>query len=207
MAEHDEDLKQQNEAANEEAENKTQASNENEEVQSQDSEDNQNENNEEQSESNEQVDEKDQEIEQLKKEVDEKEDQFLRLRAEFENYKRRIQKENETLKKYQSQQVLTDILPTLDNLERALQIEGSDESFQSLKKGVQMVYDSLGKALEENGMEVIETTGHEFDPNVHQAVMQDDNSEYDSGIVTAELQKGYKLKERVLRAAMVKVNQ
>ncbi|WP_392449802.1 nucleotide exchange factor GrpE [Staphylococcus massiliensis] len=207
MAEHDEDLKQQNEAANEEAENKTQASNENEEVQSQDSEDNQNENNEEQSESNEQVDEKDQEIEQLKKEVDEKEDQFLRLRAEFENYKRRIQKENETLKKYQSQQVLTDILPTLDNLERALQIEGSDESFQSLKKGVQMVYDSLGKALEENGMEVIETTGHEFDPNVHQAVMQDDNSEYDSSIVTAELQKGYKLKERVLRAAMVKVNQ
>ncbi|MCG3412512.1 nucleotide exchange factor GrpE [Staphylococcus massiliensis] len=207
MAEHDEDLKQQNEAANEEAENKTQASNENEEVQSQDSEDNQNENNEEQSESNEQVDEKDQEIEQLKKEVDEKEDQFLRLRAEFENYKRRIQKENETLKKYQSQQVLTDILPTLDNLERALQIEGSDESFQSLKKGVQMVYDSLGKALEENGIEVIETTGHEFDPNVHQAVMQDDNSEYDSGIVTAELQKGYKLKERVLRAAMVKVNQ
>ncbi|MCG3400977.1 nucleotide exchange factor GrpE [Staphylococcus massiliensis] len=207
MAEHDEDLKQQNEDANEEAENKTQASNENEEVQSQDSEDNQNENNEEQSESNEQVDEKDQEIEQLKKEVDEKEDQFLRLRAEFENYKRRIQKENETLKKYQSQQVLTDILPTLDNLERALQIEGSDESFQSLKKGVQMVYDSLGKALEENGMEVIETTGHEFDPNVHQAVMQDDNSEYDSGIVTAELQKGYKLKERVLRAAMVKVNQ
>lgn len=153
------------------------------------------------------VDPKDEEIQQLKDEVKENEEKYLRLYAEFDNYKRRIQKENQTMKTYQAQNVLTDILPTIDNIERALQIEGDTEQFNSLQKGVQMVYDSLLKALKDNGLEVIETEGQQFDPNFHQAVMQDDNSEYESGQITQELQKGYKLKERVLRPSMVKVNQ
>lgn len=153
------------------------------------------------------VDPKDEEIQQLKDEVKENEEKYLRLYAEFDNYKRRIQKENQTMKTYQAQSVLTDILPTIDNIERALQIEGDTEQFNSLQKGVQMVYDSLLKALKDNGLEVIETEGQQFDPNFHQAVMQDDNSEYESGQITQELQKGYKLKERVLRPSMVKVNQ
>lgn len=156
---------------------------------------------------NEDVDPKDVEIENLKKEVKENEDKYLRLYAEFENYKRRIQKENQTMKEYQAQGVLNDILPTIDNIERALQIEGQDEQFVSLKKGVQMVYDSLLKALNDNGLERIEAEGQQFDPNFHQAVMQDENSEYESGQITQELQSGYKLKERVLRPSMVKVNQ
>ena len=94
----------------------------------------------------------------------------------FENYKRRIQKENETNKTYQSQRVLTDILPTIDNnIERALQIEGDDESFKSLQKGVQMVHESLLRALKDNVLEEIESEGQAFDPNFHQAVVQDDN--------------------------------
>ena len=71
----------------------------------------------------------------MKEEVNNQEEKYLRLYAEFENYKRRIQNENQTLKTYQAQSVLTDILPTIDNIERALQIEGDDESFKSLQKG------------------------------------------------------------------------
>ncbi|EGQ3609420.1 nucleotide exchange factor GrpE [Staphylococcus pseudintermedius] len=152
-------------------------------------------------------DPKDEEIASLKAEVDAKEEQYLRLYAEFENYKRRIQNEAQTQKKYQAQKVLTDVLPALDNFERALKIEGDDESFNALKKGVEMVYESLLKALEDNGLEKIKTEGEQFDPNFHQAVMQDENPDFESGQITEELQAGYQLKDRVLRASMVKVNQ
>lgn len=150
---------------------------------------------------------KDEEIASLKAEVDAKEEQYLRLYAEFENYKRRIQNEAQTQKRYQTQKVLTDVLPALDNFERALKIEGDDESFNALKKGVEMVYESLLKALEDNGLEKIKTEGEQFDPNFHQAVMQDENPDFESGQITEELQAGYQLKDRVLRASMVKVNQ
>ncbi|ADV05878.1 nucleotide exchange factor GrpE [Staphylococcus pseudintermedius] len=150
---------------------------------------------------------KDEEIASLKAEVDAKEEQYLRLYAEFENYKRRIQNEAQTQKRYQAQKVLTDVLPALDNFERALKIEGDDESFNALKKGVEMVYESLLKALEDNGLEKIKTEGEQFDPNFHQAVMQDENPDFESGQITEELQAGYQLKDRVLRASMVKVNQ
>lgn len=150
---------------------------------------------------------KDEEIASLKAEVDAKEEQYLRLYAEFENYKRRIQNEAQTQKRYQAQKVLTDVLPVLDNFERALKIEGDDESFNALKKGVEMVYESLLKALEDNGLEKIKTEGEQFDPNFHQAVMQDENPDFESGQITEELQAGYQLKDRVLRASMVKVNQ
>ncbi|AGZ24469.1 nucleotide exchange factor GrpE [Staphylococcus pasteuri] len=158
-------------------------------------------------EDDENVDPKDQEIERLQQLANENEEKYLRLYAEFENYKRRIQNENKINKTYQAQGILTDILPTIDNIERALQIEGDDDSFKSLQKGVQMVHESLLRALKDNGLEEIESEGQSFDPNVHQAVVQDDNPEYESGVITQELQKGYKLKDRVLRPSMVKVNQ
>lgn len=155
----------------------------------------------------EEIDPKDQKINELQQLADENEEKYLRLYAELENYKRRIQKENEINKTYQAQRVLTDILPAIDNIERALQIEGDDETFKSLQKGVQMVHESLINALKDNGLEVIKTEGEAFDPNIHQAVVQDDNPDFESGEITQELQKGYKLKDRVLRPSMVKVNQ
>ncbi|EOD4467797.1 nucleotide exchange factor GrpE [Staphylococcus aureus] len=155
----------------------------------------------------EEIDPKDQKINELQQLADENEEKYLRLYAEFENYKRRIQKENEINKTYQAQRVLTDILPAIDNIERALQIEGDDETFKSLQKGVQMAHESLINALKDNGLEVIKTEGEAFDPNIHQAVVQDDNPDFESGEITQELQKGYKLKDRVLRPSMVKVNQ
>ncbi|TDM04388.1 nucleotide exchange factor GrpE [Macrococcus carouselicus] len=132
------------------------------------------------------------------------EEKYLRLYAEFENYKKRTRTELETEKTYRSQAVLRDVIPTLDNIERALGQESAD---QTLIKGVQMVYDNLVSALKEHGLEHIEAQDQPFDPNFHQAVMQEKDESKDSGVVLDELQKGYKLKERVLRPAMVKVNE
>ena len=165
------------------------------------------ENNSEESIKDEESESQDTKIKELEKLANDNEEKYLRLYAEFENYKRRIQKENQINATYKAQGVLTDILPSIDNIERALQIEGDDESFKSLQKGVQMVHESLLRALKDNGLEEILAEGKEFDPNLPQAVVQDDNPDFKSGEVTQELQKGYKLKDRVLRPSMVKVNQ
>lgn len=165
------------------------------------------ENNSEESIKDEESESQDTKIKELEKLANDNEEKYLRLYAEFENYKRRIQKENQINATYKAQGVLTDILPSIDNIERALQIECDDESFKSLQKGVQMVHESLLRALKDNGLEEILAEGKEFDPNLHQAVVQDDNPDFKSGEVTQELQKGYKLKDRVLRPSMVKVNQ
>ncbi|MGC7596164.1 nucleotide exchange factor GrpE [Staphylococcus epidermidis] len=165
------------------------------------------ENNSEESIKDEESESQDTKIKELEKLANDNEEKYLRLYAEFENYKRRIQKENQINATYKAQGVLTDILPSIDNIERALQIEGDDESFKSLQKGVQMVHESLLRALKDNGLEEILAEGKEFDPNLHQAVVQDDNPDFKSGEVTQELQKGYKLNDRVLRPSMVKVNQ
>lgn len=165
------------------------------------------ENNSEESIKDEESESQDTKIKELEKLANDNEEKYLRLYAEFENYKRRIQKENQINATYKAQGVLTDILPSIDNIERALQIEGDAESFKSLQKGVQMVHESLLRALKDNGLEEILAEGKEFDPNLHQAVVQDDNPDFKSGEVTQELQKGYKLKDRVLRPSMVKVNQ
>lgn len=147
------------------------------------------------------------ELEQLKQKANEEEEKYLRLYAEFENYKRRMKQEASIIKDYQAQRVLTDVLPALDNMDRALKQEGESEDFLTFKKGVDMVYNDLLKSLKDNGLEEIESYNQPFDPNVHQAVMQDNNPDFESGVVTEELQRGYKLKDRVLRPAMVKVNE
>ncbi|MCJ0964803.1 nucleotide exchange factor GrpE [Mammaliicoccus sciuri] len=146
-------------------------------------------------------------LEQLKQKANEEEEKYLRLYAEFENYKRRMKQEASIIKDYQAQRVLTDVLPALDNMDRALKQEGESEDFLTFKKGVDMVYNDLLKSLKDNGLEEIESYNQPFDPNVHQAVMQDNNPDFESGVVTEELQRGYKLKDRVLRPAMVKVNE
>ena len=152
------------------------------------------ENNSEESIKDEESESQDTKIKELEKLANDNEEKYLRLYAEFENYKRRIQKENQINATYKAQGVLTDILPSIDNIERALQIEGDDESFKSLQKGVQMVHESLLRALKDNGLEEILAEGKEFDPNLHQAVVQDDNPDFKSGEVTQELQKDTNLR-------------
>lgn len=146
-------------------------------------------------------------VAELEAKLEQSEEKYLRLYAEFENYKKRTRQELDTERTYRAQSVLRDILPAIDNIERALAQQGESDEFKSLHKGVEMVYESLLHSLKENGLEVIEALDQPFDPNLHQAVMQDSDSSKDSGIVLEELQKGYKLKERVLRPSMVKVNE
>ncbi|MDG5470865.1 nucleotide exchange factor GrpE [Jeotgalibacillus sp. ET6] len=139
--------------------------------------------------------------------AEEAENRYLRLRADFDNYRRRIQKEEEAKEKYRAQSLITNILPALDNFERALTIDSSDDSTGSLLKGMQMVHSSLLQALKEEGLEVIEAVGQPFDPNLHQAVMQVSEEGVESNTVVEEFQKGYRLKDRVIRPSMVKVNE
>ncbi|AVI41679.1 nucleotide exchange factor GrpE [Bacillus pumilus] len=146
-------------------------------------------------------------IDELQQLLDEKENKILRVQADFENYKRRARTEVETVQKYRSQHVVSDLLPALDNFERALGIDPDNEQAKSLLEGMQMVYRQLVEALKNEGVEPIEAVGKEFDPNLHQAVMQVEDENFDSNIVVEELQKGYKLKDRVIRPSMVKVNQ
>ena len=145
-------------------------------------------------------------VDKLEEELKQSEDKYLRLYAEFENFKRRKNKEIETNNVYKSQKVITEILPSLDNLERALQVESDNEEIKSLLKGVEMVYEGLLNVLKSEGVELIETENAQFDPNYHHAVMQDEDSDKESGAILDTFQKGYKLKDRVIRPAMVKVN-
>ena len=145
------------------------------------------------------------ELERIKKERDETADKLLRVQAEFENFKKRTQRERIAERTYKSQDLVNELLPALDNFVRALAVEPTEET-KSILEGITMVYNQLNDALKSENVEVIETVGKEFDPNLHHAVMQVDDENYGSNIVVDELQKGYILKERVIRPAMVKVN-
>lgn len=148
------------------------------------------------------------EIVELKEKLDELEDQNLRLQAEIQNMHRRNKKEREDLIKYRSQDLAKEILPVVDNLERALETEVSDEAGESLKQGVNMVLESLSRALEAKDIEVIDAQGQPFDPNFHEAYAQVPAEEgQESGVVAQVYEKGYKLHDRVLRAAKVTVTQ
>ncbi|RHW38587.1 nucleotide exchange factor GrpE [Lysinibacillus yapensis] len=146
-------------------------------------------------------------ISELEGKLQEEENRYLRLLADFDNIKRRFQLDREAAEKYRAQKLLTELLPVIDNFERALQVEVSSEDANALYKGIEMVYRSLIDAAKQEGLELIPAEGEAFDPNVHQAVMQESDSEKESGIVLRELQKGYKLKDRVLRPSMVSVNE
>lgn len=147
------------------------------------------------------------ELEALKKEKEDIYQKLIRVQADFDNYKRRAKKERENDLKYKSQDVVTDLLPILDNFERALQTDTNEEAMENFVEGMNMIYRQLLSAVEKAGVEEIKAEGQPFDPNLHQAVMQDSDEEKESNTVTEVLQKGYLLKDRVIRPAMVKVNQ
>jgi len=146
------------------------------------------------------------EMEELKQEKEAAQERMLRIQAEFDNFKKRTQKERQNERKYKSQDLVNELLPVLDNFERALEVEVVEEA-KSIVEGISMVYRQLKDALESENVEVIDTVGEEFDPNLHHAVMQVEEEESESNIVLEELQKGYILNDRVIRPAMVKVNQ
>ena len=148
------------------------------------------------------------EIALLKQKNKELEDKYLRSEAEIQNMQNRYSKERSQLIKYESQSLAKDVLPAMDNLERALGVEADDDASKQLKKGVQMTLDSLVKAMKDHGIVEIEAENVEFDPTLHQAVQtvaaeNDDQKDH----VVQVLQKGYQYKDRTLRPAMVVVAQ
>jgi len=144
-------------------------------------------------------------IVELQQEKDESYNKLLRIQAEYDNFKKRTQKEKQSERKYKSQDLINELLPAIDNFERALKVEiGEDAS--NFVEGMSMVYRQILDALESQGVEEIKSVGEEFDPNVHHAVMQVEDDEHESNIILEEMQKGYMLKDRVIRPAMVKVN-
>ncbi len=155
----------------------------------------------------EEVEEEKDPVELLEEKLEKEENKYLKLYAEFENYKRRSREEAERTNKYKNQSLATDLLSVLDNLERALQETGDSESFESLHKGVEMVYKDFLNKLEANGITQIQALDEQFDPNYHQAVMAESKDGVEAGIVIEELQKGYLLKDRVIRPSMVKVSE
>lgn len=130
--------------------------------------------------------------------------EYAKAYADTENMRKRLQKEHDSFTKYHIQSFAKEVLPVLDNCERALAAPTKDEA---MHKGVEMIYTQLKAALEKEGVTEIEALNQPFDGNWHQALMTETKEGVEPGIVTEVLQKGYKLKDRIIRAAMVKVSE
>lgn len=145
------------------------------------------------------------EIDELKSEVERLKNAYAKAYADTENVKKRLQNEADTNKKYRIQSFAKGILPAIDNLERAM--AASDDSESQLNKGVEMIYNQLIKSLKDEGVEEIDCLNKKFDPNFEQSIMVEKKEGVEPGVVIEVLQKGYMLKDRVLRAAMVKISE
>lgn len=131
-------------------------------------------------------------------------ERYMRLMAEFQNFKRRAAKEKSDIHAFANERIVGDLLPVLDNFERALETETED--IEGYAKGMQLIFEQLRTALEKAGLKEIEALGQDFDPNVHNAVMTDNTDEYETDKISKVLQKGYKLNDKVVRPSMVAVN-
>jgi molecular chaperone GrpE len=144
------------------------------------------------------------ELDELRKEKDSLQDRLLRTAAEFDNYRKRVERERRELADYMKGDILADLLPILDNFERALQAPSADAS-ESLRKGVELIHKQLLDFLKKRGVAPIEALGADFDPNFHQAVIHEASPSHREGEVIEELQRGYMLGDKLLRPSMVKV--
>jgi molecular chaperone GrpE len=135
-------------------------------------------------------------------------DRLLRVTAEFENYKKRMEREMNEFRKFANESLVKDILPIIDNLERALEVPYSDNenAFHSMREGIRMTRKGLLESLEKYGVVAIDSLDKPFDPNFHQAVMQEESQDHPENTVSNELQKGYVIRDRLLRPAMVVVS-
>lgn len=145
------------------------------------------------------------ETEKLKAEIEEHKQRLLRTQADYDNFRRRTVKEKEELGKYASAKLITELLPVIDNFERALGSVSDVPEAASYAKGVEMIFRQLEGILKAEGLTPMEAVGTPFNPEYHQAIMQVESDEYEEGDVVEEVQKGYMLKDKVLRPAMVKV--
>ena len=144
------------------------------------------------------------ELDDSKKKEEDVYARLLRLSAEFDNYKKRTTREKEALYIDATVDTLKEILPIVDNFERALSVKNCDD-VAVIKKGLDMVYRQFIETLTKIGVETIDAVGNEFDPNLHNAVIHIEDENYGSNEVVEELQKGYKIKDKIIRHSYVKV--
>jgi len=159
-------------------------------------------------------DKKDEKVSKLKKhkkkdkrdeQIEELKDKLVRSMAEFDNYRKRTEKEKSQMFEIGAKSIVEKILPVVDNFERALDAATDDEKETPFVQGVDKIYKHMITSLEEVGVKAIDAQGKEFDPNLHNAVMHVEDEDMDENVVAEELQKGYMYKESVVRHSMVKV--
>jgi molecular chaperone GrpE len=144
------------------------------------------------------------ELQELRHERDALHDRLLRTAAEFDNYRKRVDRERRELAEFAAADALSEMLPIIDNLERALQAAPGGEP-EGLRKGVELIHRQMLDLLRKRGVRPIDSLGADFDPNLHQAVVHEASDQHREGEVMEELQRGYVLGDRLLRPAMVKV--
>jgi len=146
-------------------------------------------------------------LDKARQEASEAQDKLLRLAADFDNQKKRLQREKETALKFAEEILIKELLPSIDNLERALNQDRTGENFsEQLLKGVEMTYRGLMDTLEKHGLQQLQSIGAPFDPNFHEALALEESSEVPEQSILQEYEKGYLLKNRLLRAAKVVVS-
>jgi molecular chaperone GrpE len=143
-------------------------------------------------------------IEELRREKDALQDRLLRTAAEFDNYRKRMERERGEFAAYASSEVLVDLLPIIDNFERALQAPATGDP-DAFRKGIELIHKQMLDLLRKRNVKPIEALGAMFDPNFHQAVIHESSKAHREGEVIQELQRGYMQGDRLLRPAMVKV--
>ena len=141
--------------------------------------------------------------EQLQKALDEKNDQFLRLYAEYDNFRKRSQKEKQDIYSSSRADVIKDLLPILDNFDRAA--NNTDGSYEDYKKGIDLIFNQFIEVLTKNGVESYGERGEAFDPNIHNAVMTVEDEELGENQIASVFSKGYKLGDKIIREAVVTV--
>ncbi|NMB42346.1 MAG: nucleotide exchange factor GrpE [Firmicutes bacterium] len=146
-----------------------------------------------------------QKIEKLEQEKEEMKNRMLRLQADFENFRRRVRSEKADLISYANFDLMQKLLPVVDNLERALSASQGGAS-EGIVEGLEMIRKSFLEIMAKEGVTPIESIGKPFDPNCHEAVFREENSDFPPGTVVEELQKGYMFNDKVLRVSMVKVS-
>jgi molecular chaperone GrpE len=143
-------------------------------------------------------------VAELRRERDSLQDRLLRTAAEFDNYRKRVERERRELAAFAAADALLEMLPIVDNLERALEAS-LDADVESLRAGVELIYKQMQDLLRKRGVRAIEAVGTDFDPNLHEAVVHEPSDAHREGEVMQELQRGYTLADRLLRPSMVKV--
>ncbi len=145
-------------------------------------------------------------LKKAEEEIETLKDKKLRLHAETENFKRRITKEKEDFQKYSNEKAVSELLPVIDNLERAVAHAKEAGETGALLEGVEMTLTLFAQMLEKMGISIVESVGETFDPQKHEAVQQIESGDHEPNIIVSEFQKGYMLYERLIRPAMVVVS-